>query len=214
MEITAALVKELRERTGTGMMECKSALVEAKGDVEGAITLLRKKGLSAGVKKAHRETSEGLVGSYIHIGGKIGVLVEVNCETDFVARNSDFQQLVKDLCMHTAASAPRFVSREEVTPEIIATEREIYREQAVKTGKPPAVVEKIVEGKVEKFFAEACLLEQPFVKDPAITVKDLVSSLIAKIGENIRVRRFVRFALGEASVAGEAGHDDSSAGTE
>ncbi|HKY32156.1 MAG TPA: translation elongation factor Ts [Candidatus Polarisedimenticolia bacterium] len=198
MDITASQVKELRERTGTGMMECKSALVEAKGDIEQAIAILRKKGLSAGAKKAHRETSEGQVGSYIHVGGKIGVMVEVNCETDFVARTTDFQQLVKDISMHVAASAPRFVGRDEVTEDVLAAEREIYREQALKTGKPAAVVDKIVEGKVEKFYAEACLLEQPFVKDPSITVQDLVSSYIAKLGENIRVRRFARFVLGES----------------
>jgi elongation factor Ts len=192
------MVKELRERTGTGMMECKSALVEAKGDMEAAISILRKKGLSAGAKKAHRETLEGQVGSYIHVGGKIGVMVEVNCETDFVARTNDFQQLVKDISMHVAASAPRFVSRDQVTPEDIAAEREIYREQALKTGKPAPVVEKIVDGKIEKFYAEACLLEQPFVKDPAVTVGDLVSSYVGKLGENIRVRRFARFVLGES----------------
>jgi len=199
MEITASMVKELRERTGTGMMECKTALLEAKGDLEEAISILRKKGLSAGARKAHRETSEGLVGSYIHVGGKIGVIVEVNCETDFVARTTDFQQLVKDISMHIAASAPRFVSREEVTPDLLEAERAIYREQAAKTGKPPAVVEKIVDGKVEKFYAETCLMEQPFVKDPSITVKDLVSSFIGKLGENIRVKRFARFVLGEGA---------------
>jgi len=197
MEITASQVKELRERTGTGMMECKTALVEAQGDIEGAIAILRKKGLSAGAKKAHRETSEGLVGAYIHVGGKIGVIVEVNCETDFVARTADFQQLVKDISMHVAASAPRFVSREEVTAETLASEREIYTVQAAKTGKPAPVVEKIVDGKIEKFYAEACLMEQPFVKDPGITVKDLISTYIGKLGENIRVKRFARFVLGE-----------------
>jgi len=197
MEITASQVKELRERTGTGKMECKTALVEAQGDIEGAIAILRKKGLSAGAKKAHRETSEGLVGAYIHVGGKIGVIVEVNCETDFVARTADFQQLVKDISMHVAASAPRFVSREEVTAETLASEREIYTVQAAKTGKPVPVVEKIVDGKIEKFYAEACLMEQPFVKDPGITVKDLISTYIGKLGENIRVKRFARFVLGE-----------------
>jgi len=198
MEITASMVKDLRERTGTGMMECKTALVEAGGNIDAAIAILRKKGLSAGAKKAHRETSEGLVGSYIHVGGKIGVMVEINCETDFVARTTDFQQLVKDISMHVAASAPRFVGREEVTPELLAAERAIYTDQAAKTGKPPAVVEKIVDGKIEKFYAEACLLEQPFVKDPSITVKDLVSSVIGKLGENIRIKRFARFVLGES----------------
>ena len=199
MEITASLVKELRERTGTGMMECKGALTEAKGDIEQAIAILRKKGLSAGAKKAHRETSEGSIGSYIHVGAKIGVLVEVNCETDFVARTDDFQQLVKDLSMHVAASAPRFVAREQVTADLLESERAIYREQAGKTGKPAAVVEKIVEGKLEKFYAECCLLEQPFVKDPTITVQDRISGTSAKLGENIRVKRFARFVLGESS---------------
>ena len=197
MDIKASQVKELRERTGTGMMQCKSALVESQGDIEAAIKILRKKGLSAVAKKSHRQTTEGLIGSYVHIGGKIGVLVEVNCETDFVARTDDYKELVKDLSMHVAASAPRFVSREEVTPEILDQEREIYREQALKTGKPANVVEKIVEGKLNKFYAEACLLEQPFVKDPTITVQDRVSTCVAKIDENIRVRRFSRFALGE-----------------
>ncbi len=199
MEIKASMVKELRERTGTGMMECKAALVEAGGNMEQAVGILRKKGLSAMAKKAHRATQEGQVGSYIHVGGKIGVLAELNCETDFVARTTEFQQLVKDVCMHIAASAPRFVSREDVTPEILAAEREIYREQAAKTGKPAPVVEKIVDGKVDKFFGEICLMEQPFVKDPNMTVKDYVSSHIAKIGENIRVKRFARFVLGEST---------------
>ncbi len=201
MDITASMVKDLRERTGTGMMECKTALVEAKGDVDEAITILRRKGLSAVARKAGRETQEGLVGSYVHVGAKIGVLVEVNCETDFVARTPEFQQLVKDLSMHVAASAPRYVGREEVTPDALEAERVIYREQAARTGKPPQVVEKIVEGKLEKFYAETCLLEQPFVKDPGMTVKDLVSSYVAKLGENIRVRRFARFVLGEAATA-------------
>jgi len=205
MEITASLVKDLRERTGTGMMECKTALIEAKGDIEEAISILRKKGLSAGAKKAHRATQEGLVGSYIHVGGKIGVLVEVNCETDFVARTPDFQHLVKDISMHVAASSPRFISRDEVTPQVLAAEREIYKDQAAKTGKPAQVVEKIVEGKVEKFYAECCLLEQPFVKDPAMTVQDLISSYIGKIGENIRIRRFARFVLGETAEEPQAG---------
>jgi len=199
MEITASMVKELRSRTGAGMMECKHALVESGGDMEKGISILRKKGLSAVAKKAHRETSEGVVGSYIHPGGKIGVLVEVNCETDFVARTDDFQALVKDLSLHVAASAPRVVSREEVTEDLLEAEREIYREQAAKTGKPPAVIEKIVDGKLEKFYAEACLLEQPFVKDPSISVQERIAATVAKLGENIRVRRFARFVLGEGS---------------
>ena len=199
MEIKASMVKDLRERTGTGMMECKAALIEAGGDIERAVGILRKKGLSAMSKKAHRATQEGQVGSYIHVGGKIGVLVELNCETDFVARTPEFQQLVKDVCMHIAASAPRFVSREEVSPEFLASEREIYKEQAAKTGKPEQVIEKIVDGKMDKFFGEICLLEQPFVKDPAITVKDLIASAGAKTGENTRLRRFARFVLGEGT---------------
>ena len=198
MEITASMVKDLRERTGTGMMECKSALVEAKGDIDEAIAILRKKGLSAGAKKAHRETSEGLIGSYIHLGGKIGVMIEVNCETDFVARTDQFQQLVKDLSMHIAASAPRYLGREEITPAILESERAIYRDQGAQSGKPAPIVEKMVEGKMEKFYAESCLLEQPFVKDPSISVKDHLSACIGNLGENIRIRRFARFVLGEA----------------
>jgi elongation factor Ts len=199
MEIKASLVRDLRERTGTGMMECKAALVEAGGDIERAVSILRKKGLSAMASKAHRATQEGQVGSYIHVGGKIGVLVEMNCETDFVARTAEFQQLVKDICMHVAASAPRFVSRDDVTPEVLEAEREIFKEQAAKSGKPEQVVAKIVDGKIEKFYGETCLLEQPFVKDPNMTVKDYVSTYIAKIGENIRVSRFTRFVLGETT---------------
>ena len=197
MEIKASQVKELRERTGTGMMECKSALVESNGDIDAAIALLRKKGLSAVAKKAHRATQEGLIGSYIHIGGKIGVLVEVNCETDFVARTDDFQQLTREIAMHVAASAPRFLGREEVTEEILAKEREIYKAQAALTGKPAPVIEKIVDGKLDKFYGETCLLEQPWVKDPSMTVQEFISSHVAKFGENIRIRRFSRFVLGE-----------------
>jgi len=198
MQITASMVKELRERTGAGMMECKEALSEAKGGFDDAIAILRKKGLAAVAKRAHRETSEGIVGSYIHPGGRIGVLVEVNCETDFVARTDEFQQLVKDLGMQVAASAPRFLGREEVTEEILSKEREIYRDQAARSGKPEKVLDRIVEGKMEKFYSEACLLEQPFVKEPTMTVQELVSSHIAKTGENIKVRRFCRFVLGES----------------
>ncbi len=199
MEITAQMVKELRERTGTGLMECKGALRETGGNMEEAIALLRKKGLASATKRAHRVTTEGRVGSYVHPGARIGVLVELNCETDFVARTEEFQQLVKDLCMHVAAAAPRFLAREDVTEEVLAEEREIYREQAARTGKPEKVLDRIVEGKMEKFYSEACLLEQPFVKDPAIAVKDLISSAIAKTGENMRIRRFARFVLGEGS---------------
>lgn len=199
MEITASQVKELRERTGTGFMECKEALNEAKGNIEEAIAILRKKGLAAATKRAHRATSEGIVGSYIHPGGRIGVLVEVNCETDFVARTDEFQHLVKDLCMQVAATAPRFIGRDEVTPEILGKEREIYRDQATRSGKPEKVLDKIVEGKMEKFYSEACLLEQPFVKDPTISVNDVLNAAIAKTGENMRVRRFCRYVLGEGS---------------
>ena len=199
MQISAQQVKELRERTGLGLMECKSALKEAAGDLEEAEKVLRKKGMAATAKRAGRTAAEGLVGSYIHIGGKIGVMLEVNCETDFVARNADFQALVKDLSMHIAATAPRVVSREDVTPELLEQEQEIHRSMAESSGKPEAVVEKIVTGKMEKFYAENCLLEQPFVKDTNVTVGDLVTQAAARIGENVVVRRFVRFALGEQS---------------
>jgi elongation factor Ts len=177
-------------------MECKTALQEAQGNLEEAITILRKKGLSAGARKAHRETKDGLIGSYVH-NGKIGVLVEVNCETDFVARNADFQTLVKDIAMHIAASDPRFVRKEDVGEEVLAKEREILMAQARATGKPENVLGKIVEGRMSKFYSEACLLEQPFVKDPSITVRDHIAIHIQKIGENIQVRRFVRFRVGE-----------------
>jgi elongation factor Ts len=193
------MVKDLRERTGTGMMECKSALAEAKGNVEDAISILRKKGLASAAKRASRATSEGVIGSYIHPGGRIGVLVEVNCETDFVARTAEFQALVKDLCMHVAAAAPRFIGREEVTPDILEKEQEIYMEQARSTGKPEKVLDRIVKGKMEKYYSEACLLEQPFVKDPAKTVRELLNDAISKTGENMRIRRFSRFVLGEAA---------------
>jgi elongation factor Ts len=199
MQITASMVKDLRERTGTGMMECKSALAEAKGNVEDAISILRKKGLASAAKRASRATSEGVIGSYIHPGGRIGVLVEVNCETDFVARTAEFQALVKDLCMHVAAAAPRFIGREEVTPDILEKEQEIYMEQARSTGKPEKVLDRIVKGKMEKYYSEACLLEQPFVKDPAKTVRELLNDAISKTGENMRIRRFSRFVLGEAT---------------
>ncbi len=197
MNISAEQVKALREKTGVGFMECKSALAEAKGDVEVATTILRKKGLASAAKKAGRETKEGLIGSYIHTGGKIGVMVEVNCESDFVARNPQFQALVHDIAMHIAASDPRFVRKEDVTEDVLSKEREIFKEQARATGKPENVLEKIVDGRMSKFYAECCLLEQPFVKDPNVTVGDLVASHIQTIGENIQVRRFVRFKLGE-----------------
>lgn len=197
MEINAAMVKELRQKTGVGMMKCKQALLESKGDLDGAEKLLRKQGESAAAKKAGRATGEGLIHSYIHTGGKIGVLVEINCETDFAARSEDFQELVKGIAMHVAAAAPRFVRREEVTSEVLDTEREIAREQALKSGKPEKVVDKIVEGKIEKYYAENCLLEQPFVKDPDRTVGQLITDTVTKIGENVQMRRFARFVLGE-----------------
>ncbi len=197
MEITADKVRDLRERTGAGMMDCKKALQEAGGDLDKAVEVLRKRGLAAAAKRSGRTTAEGLVNSYIHAGGKIGVLVEVNCETDFVARTDAFQELVKDIAMHVAASDPRFVRREEVTPDVLEQERSIYREQALASGKPTQMVDRIVDGKLEKFYAETVLLEQPFVKNPDITVQDLVAETVAKLGENIRVRRFARFKLGE-----------------
>ena len=197
MQVTPQLVKELRERTGAGMMDCKRALVESEGDVEKAIELLRKQGMATAAKKAGRIAAEGMVGSYIHAGGTIGVLLEVNSETDFVARTDDFQALVKDLAMHIAASDPEFVSRVEVTADVLERERAIYREQAVESGKPANVVDRIVEGKIEKFFAESVLMEQPFIKDPDMTVQQLVTAVIAKLGENIQIRRFARFKVGE-----------------
>jgi elongation factor Ts len=195
--ISAQLVKELRERTGAGFTACREALLESGGDIEQAILVLRKKGQAAAQKKAQRAASEGLVGYYIHAGGKIGALVEVNCESDFVARTEDFQRLCHDLAMHIAATDPRFVRREEVTAEILEREREIYAEQAKATGKPAPVVEKIVSGKMEKFYEENCLYEQHFIKDEGLTVKDLVDQVIAKLGENIAIRRFSRFKVGE-----------------
>jgi elongation factor Ts len=197
MEITAQMVKQLRERTGAGMLDCKKALGETNGDMENAIDFLRKKGLAAAAKKAGRVTAEGAVGSYIHSGGKIGVLVEINCETDFVARTEPFQELVRDIAMHIAAAEPRAVRREEVTEEDLARERAIFRDQAVASGKPANIVDKIVDGKMEKYFSEFVLLEQPFVKNPDLTVGQLISEKVAKIGENIQVRRFTRFKLGE-----------------
>jgi elongation factor Ts len=196
MTVSAELVKELREKTGVGFMECKSALQESKGDIEGAITILRKRGLASAAKKSGRETKDGLIGAYIH-NGKIGVMIEVNCETDFVARNPDFQVLVKDLAMHIAASDPRFIRKEDVTEDVLASERDIYREQARTTGKPENVLDKIVEGRMSKYYSESCLLEQPFVKDPSITVRDHIAAHIQKIGENIQVRRFIRYKLGD-----------------
>jgi elongation factor Ts len=196
MAISADQVKELREKTGVGFMECKSALQEANGDGEAAIVILRKRGLASQAKKSGRETKDGLIGTYVH-NGKIGVMLELNCETDFVARNPDFQALVKDLAMHIAASDPRFIRKEDVTEDILAGEREIYAEQARATGKPENVLDKIVEGRMSKYYSEACFLEQPFVKDPSINVREHIAAHIQKIGENIQVRRFVRYKLGE-----------------
>jgi elongation factor Ts len=196
MSISAEMVKELREKTGVGFMECKSALQESNGDMEAAVTILRKRGLASLTKKSGRETKDGLIGAYIH-NGKIGVMLELNCETDFVARNPDFQALLKDIAMHIAASDPRFIRKEDVTEDVLANEREIYAAQARATGKPENVLEKIVDGRMSKYFSEACLLEQPFVKDPAITVRDHIAAHIQKIGENIQIRRFTRYKLGE-----------------
>jgi elongation factor Ts len=197
MNISAAQVKDLREKTGAPMMDCKQALVEAKGDSEQAVVILRKKGVASAAKKATRVTSEGSVASYIHAGGKIGVLVEVNCESDFVARTDDFKQLVHDIAMHIAASDPKFVRKEDVTPDAYERERDIYRAQAAATGKPANVVEKIVDGKMEKFYEEVCLYEQPFIKEQTINISQLIASKIGKLGENISVRRFARFKVGD-----------------
>jgi elongation factor Ts len=197
MEINARQVKELREKTGAGMMDCKNALTEAKGDMEQAIVVLRKKGLASAQKKASRIAAEGMIGHYIHAGGKIGVLVEVNSETDFAARSDDFQTLVKDIAMHIAALGPLYVRREDVPPEVLEKEKEIYKDQARASGKPEHIIDKIAEGKLESYYEVACLYDQKFVKDPNITVKELINGLVGKIGENIQVRRFVRFKTGE-----------------
>jgi elongation factor Ts len=199
VNITAAQVKELRDKTNAPMMDCKNALAEAKGDIEAAIVVLRKKGVATAAKKATRATSEGSVASYIHAGGKIGVLLEVNCESDFVARTDDFKQLVHDVAMHIAATDPRYIRKEDVTPEAFEKEKDIYRAQAAATGKPAAVVEKIVEGKMGKFYEEVCLLEQPFIKDQTMTVHQLIASVVGKLGENISVRRYARFKVGDVN---------------
>src|SRR3989441_10328108 len=207
VQIPAQLVKELRERTGAGFSDCRAALVEANGVIEKAIEILRKKGQAAAAKKAMREASEGLVGSYIHAGGKIGVLVELNCESDFVARTEAFQQLSHDIAMHVAALDPRYVRREEVTPEMLEKEREIYRAQALATGKPEQVVEKIVTGKMEKVYEENCLYEQHYIKDESVTIGEMITQAIAKLGENISIRRFARFKVGE--IGGSGGGPDT-----
>ncbi|MDE1044742.1 MAG: translation elongation factor Ts [Nitrospinaceae bacterium] len=195
MEITAAMVKELRSLSGAGIMECKSALKETKGDVEDAITFLRKKGLAKADKKSDRNTSEGKVGTYIHQGGKIGVMLQLNCETDFVANTPDFQELVRDVAMHIAAAKPRFATREEVTEEVLGKEREIFVHQAKESGKPENIIDKIVTGKMEKFYAENCVLEQPFVKDTNVTIGELIKQKIALLGENINLSQFARFEI-------------------
>jgi len=197
LNITAAQVKELRDKTNAPMMDCKQALTESKGDVEAAIVWLRKKGVATAAKKATRTTSEGSVASYIHAGGKIGVLVEVNCESDFVARTDDFKNLVHDIAMHIAATDPRFIRKEDVTADAFEKEKDIYRAQAAATGKPAQVVEKIVEGKMGKFYEEVCLYEQPFIKDQTMTVHQLIASVVGKLGENLSVRRFARFKVGD-----------------
>jgi len=196
MEITAAMVKELREKSGAGIMECKQALKENDGDVEGAITFLRKKGLAKADKKGGREASEGAIGTYIHAGAKVGVMVKLHCETDFVANTDDFKDLIKDIGMHIAASKPRFISREQVTEEILEKEKEIFAHQARESGKPEKIIDKIVTGKMEKFYEEHCLLDQGFVKDPESTVQDVIKQKIAKLGENIIVGDFTRFEIG------------------
>jgi elongation factor Ts len=196
--IDAKVVKELRDMTGAGMMDCKKALSESQGDVQQAVDYLRKKGLASAAKKADRETKEGLIGSYVHSNGKIAVLVEVACETDFVARTDEFKNLVRDLAMHVAASNPLALRREDLDPNTVARERELMAAQVAEMGKPAAVVQKIVEGKLEKWYADNVLMEQAFVKDPDLKVADLVTAAVAKMGENIQVRRFVRMALGES----------------
>ena len=199
MDITAAMVKKLRDATGAGMMECKAALKEANGDIEQATTILRKRGLAQATRKAGRSTNEGMIGSYIHLGGKIGVLVEVNCESDFVARTDDFQNLAREIAMHIAAATPQYVRREDVPPDVIERERSIYRGQMEGQNKPAAVVDKIVEGKLNSFYEQVCLLDQPSIRDPKMTIGQIVTAAIAKMGENIAIPRFVRFKLGEGA---------------
>jgi elongation factor Ts len=196
--ISAAMVKQLREKTGAGMMDCKNALSEVEGDVEKAIELLRKKGLATAQKRAGRALSEGMIQSYIHMTGKLGVLVEVNCETDFVAKNEDFQEFAKNIAMHIAATNPLGITPEDISQEIIEKEKEIYRAQALDMGKPENVIDKIVEGKLNKFYEESCLLNQPYVRDTDISIADLLNQMIAKIGENISIKRFVRYQIGES----------------
>ena len=196
-EISASMVKQLREKTGAGIMDCKAALAESKGDLDKAVEFLRKKGLATAQKRAGRAMSEGVIESYIHMGGKIGVMVEVNCETDFVAKTDDFKEFARNIAMHVAAVSPVGIVPEDVPPEIIEKEKEIYRAQALDLGKPEKMVDKIAEGKLNKFFKESCLMNQPYVKDPNLTVADYLNDVIAKTGENITIRRFARFQVGE-----------------
>jgi elongation factor Ts len=197
MAITAGMVKQLRDKTGAGMMDCKSALEEAGGDLDKAVELLRKKGIASATKRAGRATKEGMVGHYIHMGGKVGVLVEVNCETDFVARTDDFQSLAREIAMHVAAADPRYVSREQVPAAELEKEKEIYRAQFAGSGKPAAVIDKIVDGKLGSYYAQVCLVDQPSVRDPNVTIQQMLQAATAKTGENVTVSRFVRFKLGD-----------------
>jgi elongation factor Ts len=199
MDITAAMVKKLRDATGAGMMECKAALTEANGDFEAATTILRKRGLAQATKKAGRSTNEGLIGHYIHMGGKIGVLVEINCESDFVARTDDFQNLTREIAMHIAAANPQYVRREDVPPDVLDRERDIYKGQMAGQNKPAQVIDKIVDGKLNSFFEQVCLLDQPSIRDPKVTVAQLIQQTIAKLGENISVARFARLKVGEGA---------------
>src|SRR5690242_16891461 len=200
-EVTAALVKDLRERTGAGMMECKKALVEAKGDLPEAEVLLRKWGIASAGKKASRSTRQGLIGTYIHAGGQLGVMVEINCESDFVARTDDFKELVHDVAMHVAAADPRYVRKEDVPEDVLEKEKDIARERARGEGKPEKILDKIVEGRIAKFYEEVCLLEQPFVKEATLTIEQLVKTKIAKLGENMSIARYVRFKVGDSAAA-------------
>jgi elongation factor Ts len=211
-DITAQLVKQLRDRTGAGMMECKSALIEANGDIGNAEVILRKRGIASAHKKSARVTKQGLIGSYIHSGGQLGVLVEINCESDFVARTEDFQELVHDVAMHIAAADPRYISKEDVPPEALDKERDIQRGRAAFEGKPANVIDRIVEGRLSKYYEEVCLLEQPFVKEATLTVGQLIKTRIAKLGENITVSRFTRYKVGDIAAveAGAEGPPDAS----
>ena len=203
MKVDAKAVKALRGKTGAGMMDCKKALVEADGDEKKAIVILREKGLAAAARRAERVAAQGIIDSYIHLGGKIGVLLEVNCETDFVARNEEFREFVRNICLQVAASNPLYIGKEDVSAAELAKEREILRGQALREGKPEKVIERIVEGRINKYYQENCLLEQPYIRDPEQSVGDLLAALIAKIGENIVIRRFARFAVGEETGGSE-----------